>query len=138
MATWDLTETKHHIILCNGGNCSKAGAEQLTQAIRQEIASRDLDREIHTTRTLCNGRCKDQCVAIVYPEGIWYKHLQPEDAASFIRSFYDGTNELAEKVAFSWRNGHFERTEGTVVGLKREREKVAEVSKKFPVNEKTD
>lgn len=37
MATWDLSNTKHHLLICNGSSCNKAGAEELTQAIRNEI-----------------------------------------------------------------------------------------------------
>lgn len=119
LATWDLTEMKHHILLCNGGSCNRAGAEQLTQAVREEITKRGLDPVIHTTRTRCNGRCKDQCVAIVYPQGTWYKNLQSEDAEKLISSIINGKNELAEKVSYQWKVDHFERTEGTIVGEKK-------------------
>ena len=80
MATWDLSNVKHHIFICNGSSCSRVGAEELTQAIREEIADRELDDTIHTTRTRCNGRCHDKCVVIDYPKGTWYKDLKPEDS----------------------------------------------------------
>ncbi|MCY8159728.1 (2Fe-2S) ferredoxin domain-containing protein, partial [Bacillus licheniformis] len=73
MATWDLSNMKHHIFICNGSSCNRAGAEELTQVIRQEISERELDDVIHTTRTRCNGRCQDKCVAIHYPRGTWYR-----------------------------------------------------------------
>lgn len=66
MATWDLSNTKHHILICNGSSCSRVGAEELTQAIRKEISDLELDEIIHTTRTRCNGRCHDKCVVITY------------------------------------------------------------------------
>ena len=73
-------KTQHHILICNGSSCNRVEAEELTQAIRKEISGRDLDNSIHTTRTRCNGRCHDKCVAIHYPKGTWYKDLKPEDA----------------------------------------------------------
>lgn len=82
MATWDLSNMKHHIFICNGSSCNRAGAEELTQVIRQEISDRELDDFIHTTRTRCNGRCQDKCVAIHYPRGTWYRDLKPEDVPS--------------------------------------------------------
>jgi (2Fe-2S) ferredoxin len=118
MATWDLTETKHHILLCNGSSCNKAGAEELTQAVRAEIMARGLDHEIHTTRTRCNGRCQDKCVLVVYPDGTWYKDLKPEDASHLIASLSNNNENLTNKVAFQFNGVRFERTKETVIGEK--------------------
>ena len=38
MATWDLSKTKHHVLICNGSSRNQVGAEELTQAIRKEIS----------------------------------------------------------------------------------------------------
>ncbi|TMW70306.1 (2Fe-2S) ferredoxin domain-containing protein [Alteribacter natronophilus] len=58
----------------------------MTKAVRDEIKKRGLDDQIHTTRTKCNGRCDDHCVAIAYPEGSWYRGLKPEDAGALLDS----------------------------------------------------
>lgn len=49
MAAWDLSNMKHHVLICNGSSCNQAGAEVLTQAIRKEISSQEMDDTIHTT-----------------------------------------------------------------------------------------
>ena len=36
MATWDLSQTQHHLMICNGSSCNKSGAEELTQAVRKK------------------------------------------------------------------------------------------------------
>lgn len=129
MATWDFSDTKHHILLCNGSSCNKAGAEELTQAVRNEISSRGLDSSIHTSRTRCNGRCKDKCVLVVYPIGNWYRDMKPEDAPVLIESLLDPNVTFDEKIAYQYNGETFERTEGTVVGAKKTEEKVSKVSK---------
>jgi (2Fe-2S) ferredoxin len=86
MATWDLSKTKHHVLICNGGSCMVHGAEELTQEIRKEIKGQCLDDVIHTSRTRCNGRCEDKCVVIHYPSGTWYQDMEPGDAKAFIES----------------------------------------------------
>ncbi len=48
MATWNLDTTKHHVLICNGSSCNWFGAEEVTQAIRSEIANQELDPSIHT------------------------------------------------------------------------------------------
>ncbi|KAB7704403.1 (2Fe-2S) ferredoxin domain-containing protein [Bacillus aerolatus] len=128
MATWDLSNTQHHVLICNGSSCNKAGAEELTQVIRKEIAARGLDDTIHTTRTRCNGRCQDKCVVIAYPRGEWYKDLHPEDASLFVDSLLVD-KDYTGKVSHSFNGQGFEREDGVVVGVRKDKEKVRKVSK---------
>ncbi|KAB2336597.1 (2Fe-2S) ferredoxin domain-containing protein [Cytobacillus depressus] len=128
MATWDLSRTAHHVLICNGSSCSQVGAEELTQAIRKEISSREADDVIHTTRTRCNGRCQDKCVIISYPTGTWYKDLKPEDAPVFIDSLLNG-EDFEEKVSHSYNGAGFVRVDGVVTGVQKDKVKVSKVSK---------
>src|SRR5690242_21609134 len=75
VTTWNLNGTKQHVLICNGSSCMRKGGEEATQAIRNKVTELDLDETVHTTRTRCNGRCKDAPVAIVYPSGDWYKQV---------------------------------------------------------------
>src|SRR3954452_1410618 len=128
MATWDLSKTKHHVLICNGSSCSQVGAEELTQAIRNEISRRELDNIIHTTRTRCNGRCHDKCVVIHYPKGTWYKDLKPEDAPLFVDSLL-ANEDYTEKVSHSFHGQGFERSSGVITGVSKDKDKVSKVSK---------
>ncbi|MFC0274718.1 ferredoxin [Metabacillus herbersteinensis] len=128
MATWDLSNTKHHILICNGSSCNEVGAEELTQAIRKEISDREFDDAIHTTRTRCNGRCHDKCVVIDYPKGTWYRDLKPEDASPFVDSLL-ANEDYTEKVSHSFHGQGFERAAGVIDGVPKEKEKVIKVSK---------
>ena len=128
MATWDLSKTKHHVLICNGSSCNRVGAEELTQAIRKEISDRNLDDSIHTTRTRCNGRCHDKCVVINYPKGTWYKDLKPEDAPLFVDALL-ANEDYTEKVSHSFHGQSFERSPGVSTGISKDKEKVKKVSK---------
>ncbi|MBU8688305.1 (2Fe-2S) ferredoxin domain-containing protein [Priestia megaterium] len=130
MATWNLDKTKHHVFICNGSSCNQAGAEEVTQAIRNEIANQELDPYIHTTRTRCNGRCHDKCVVVSYPDGIWYKDIQHHDAREFINSLKTGQS-FSKKISHIFCGEGFQRTEGTVKGMSKEKENVIKVSKKL-------
>jgi len=85
MTTWNLKGTKSHLLICNGSSCMRKGGEEVTQAVRDEISLLGLDEEIHTTRTRCNGRCKDACIVIAYPEGNWYRVDSPEIGRQIVR-----------------------------------------------------
>ncbi|OYD08814.1 (2Fe-2S) ferredoxin domain-containing protein [Paludifilum halophilum] len=84
MGTWDLNGTRHHVLICNGGSCMRKQAEEVTRAIRGEIAAFGADPWIHTTRTRCNGRCEDGCVVIVYPDGVWYRGVTPDSGRQIV------------------------------------------------------
>lgn len=128
MATWDLSNTKHHVLICNGSSCNQVGAEELTQAIRKEISDREIDDVIHTTRTRCNGRCHDKCVVIDYPKGTWYKDLKPGDASRFIDSLLVNEDYI-EKVSHTFYDQGFKRSEGITTGVSKDKERVMKVSK---------
>lgn len=101
MSTWNLRETRCHLLICNGGSCTKRRAEEVTQAIRDEISLLGADKLIHTTRTRCNGRCTDACVVIAYPDGVWYKDISPELGRELVRKHLSG-DRLDERLVYSF------------------------------------
>jgi (2Fe-2S) ferredoxin len=114
MTTWDLKGTKHHVLICNGSSCMRKGGEEVTQAIRNEITDLDLDTVIHTTRTRCNGRCKDAPVVIVYPEGTWYKEVSPELGSKIVKQHLAGGRPLEDYIIYQYNHEGFfppEKTE---------------------------
>ncbi|MED4750947.1 (2Fe-2S) ferredoxin domain-containing protein [Brevibacillus choshinensis] len=117
MATWDLTQTKHHVLLCNGGSCNRNGGEEVTVAIRNAITEAGLDDRVHTTRTRCNGRCEDACVMIVYPEGIWYQNVTPEDASRLVEEHFLKGEPVASMISHRFDQQSFVREEDTIPGI---------------------
>ena len=87
MAIKDLNKVDKHLFLCNGGSCKLLGAEESTAAIRAYIKDCGMDESIHTTKTLCNGRCKDGPIVIAQPDGIWFKGITRELAGTLVLEF---------------------------------------------------
>jgi (2Fe-2S) ferredoxin len=73
MAIKDLTKVQKILFICNGGTCSKSGADENTSQLRTHITENDLDDEIHTVRTKCLGQCTWGPMIFMHPEGLWYK-----------------------------------------------------------------
>ncbi|OIK09227.1 NADH dehydrogenase [Bacillus sp. MUM 116] len=113
MTTWNLNGTKHHVLICNGSSCMRKGGEEATLAIRNEINNLDLDGYIHTTRTRCNGRCKDAPVAIVYPEGTWYKEVTPEIGSRIVQQHLLGGTLLQDQIIYQFDGIGFKHPEKT-------------------------
>lgn len=69
------TEGRHH--------CAELGAEKVLRRLRDEVERRNL-RHVRTTRMGCNHQHHQGPILIVYPDGIWYGHLRPEDVTEII------------------------------------------------------
>lgn len=120
LTMWDFSQTKHHILLCNGGSCMRQGGEEVTQAIRAAITRAGADDLIHTTRTRCNGRCEEACVVIVYPSGVWLNQVKPADAGAIVSALQSG--ELPQElISHVYQTDHFVRAKSADRG-KRKRE----------------
>lgn len=117
MTMWDLSLTRHHLLICNGGSCMMNGGEEVTQAIRDEIARLCADDILHTTRTRCNGRCEEACVVIAYPDGIWYKHVTPKTALEIVRQHAEEQQPPSPLISHRFGGQGFVRTEGTSQGV---------------------
>ena len=118
MTTWNLTQMQRHLLICNGATCMGAGAEEVTQQIRDEIRVNQLDEQIHTSRTRCNGRCKDKCVVIEYPKGTWYSVQQEETARAIV---HESVKE--ESIIYSMEHGERQRGETRIKGLNKYRKR---------------
>ena len=127
MTTWNLQGTKHHILICNGSSCMRKGGEEATKAIRDEISHLNVDNLIHTTRTRCNGRCKDAPIAIVYPEGTWYKDVTADIGSKIVHKYLASGCSLEENIIYQYdQEGFFppEKTESIAGVSKMEKRKV--------------
>lgn len=107
MATWNLSKTKQHLLFCNGSSCNRKGAEETTLAIRYELTEKGLDDYVHTTRTRCNGRCKDAPVVISYPDGTWFKEVTEDMASEFVEKFIQSNQLLEKNTSHVIENGTF-------------------------------
>jgi len=117
VATWDLSQTTHHVLICNGGSCMRKGGEEVTVALRESISRAGLDDVVHTSRTRCNGRCEDACVVIVYPEGIWYENVTPEDADLLVEQHLRNGEPVESLMTHRFMPGGFARTESARRGI---------------------
>lgn len=93
------------------------GAEGVTAAIRDEIALHHADSLIHTTRTLCNGRCEDACTVVQYPGGAWYRHMTPADGRLLVRQLLQEQCPLPEQTAYVYQHQQLTATGTAAAGV---------------------
>ncbi len=72
------------ITLCSGSACHATGSGKVAAALEQEIESQGVATEVVFRRTGCHGFCEQGPIVVIYPQGICYLKVQPEDMAEII------------------------------------------------------
>jgi (2Fe-2S) ferredoxin/2-polyprenyl-3-methyl-5-hydroxy-6-metoxy-1,4-benzoquinol methylase len=88
---------RYHVFVCDQQKpegvpcCSARGSGKTIDALRREIAAQGLMDEVQITVCGSLGLCERGPNLIVYPEGVWYSGVQPEDVPELVKShFRDG------------------------------------------------
>lgn len=119
MTTWDLSDTRRLVLLCNGDTCSERGGDAVTVALRRALAARGLDPEVHTARTRCLGRCDDGCTVVVQPDNVWYRDITPQLAERIVQEHLVHDRPLRTHVSFEPNAGTLNQVSGTRPGKKK-------------------
>lgn len=85
---------KTHVFVCTGTSCSKANSEATLARFWEVLAERDLlygkRGSMHGTVivTTCGsvGLCSIGPAVLIYPDGMWYYGVQPEDVDEIVES----------------------------------------------------
>jgi len=87
----------HHVAVCTNQTCATDGAPAVLERLRQ--AARDSDAcDARITRSSCLGRCGDGPMVAVYPDGVWYGGVAPDDADRIVSSHLDRERIVSDLV----------------------------------------
>ena len=75
---------RSHLLLCGGTGCHASGSPGVKSALLEEIVKRKLADEVKVVETGCNGFCALGPIMVVYPEGVIYMNLKPEDMPELV------------------------------------------------------
>ncbi|MEN2983402.1 MAG: NADH-quinone oxidoreductase subunit NuoF [Dictyoglomaceae bacterium] len=73
-----------HILICAGAACISAGEESFKSALEKELKEAKIYEEVKIIETGCFGTCDLGPVMVIYPEGIFYIRLKPQDARDIV------------------------------------------------------
>ena len=74
------------ITLCSGSACHATGSGKVAAALVEEIEKQGVASEVVFRRTGCHGFCEQGPIVVIYPQGICYLKVQPEDIAEIIQT----------------------------------------------------
>ncbi len=83
-AEFGAPNVRKHLLVCTGGGCIASGALDIRDALRDSLDKHGLSRECKVIETGCLGPCAIGPVVAVYPEGVLYQGVTPEDAPEIV------------------------------------------------------
>jgi (2Fe-2S) ferredoxin len=91
----------HHFLLCTGSNCfPDVGAKTLKVLNKRCKALREDDCiSVYLTEVKCLRLCRMGPLAVVYPDGVWYHGVTPENGLRIVEEHLVGGN-VVEELAF--------------------------------------
>jgi (2Fe-2S) ferredoxin/SAM-dependent methyltransferase len=78
--------------------CPKSGAFAVLEAIDREVQASGLDNDVQLTTSGCMGLCDEGPIIVVYPEGVWYRKVQPSDAREIVTAHLKDGKPVARLV----------------------------------------
>lgn len=75
---------RKQVLVCGNADCADRGSVALIGNLRREIKQAGAAKQVRITRTSCMGRCGEGPTVVVYPDGIWYREVQADDAAELV------------------------------------------------------
>jgi NADH-quinone oxidoreductase subunit F len=91
--------TKTRIRICAGTGCRACGSEEVIEAFNKEIASQGISADVEIKATGCHGFCERGTLIVLYPEGILYQTVKPEDVPEILGRTVVG-KELIERLLY--------------------------------------
>jgi (2Fe-2S) ferredoxin len=83
---------RFHVFVCENrrheadprGSCAARGSEAVRQAFKDELRRRGLSSTVRANSAGCLDACAHGPTVVIYPEGVWYAHVQPEDVPEIV------------------------------------------------------
>jgi (2Fe-2S) ferredoxin/SAM-dependent methyltransferase len=94
----------HHVFVCDQKKpegapcCSARGSARIIDMLRREIAKQGLGDRVQVTLSGSLGLCERGPNMIVYPEGVWYSGVQPEDVEEIVREHF-GSGRVVTRLS---------------------------------------
>ncbi|NMB46374.1 MAG: NADH-quinone oxidoreductase subunit NuoF [Firmicutes bacterium] len=77
-----------HVLVCAGAGCVSSNCLEVEAALQDELEKVGLTEEVKVVETGCIGTCDLGPVMIVYPEGVFYQKLSPDDAREIVNEHF--------------------------------------------------
>jgi NADH-quinone oxidoreductase subunit F len=88
------------ITICSGTGCRAFASEKVSVAFEEEIRTQGLESKVDIRRTGCHGFCEKGPLVVIYPEGICYLQVKPEDVPEIVTET-DVGKQVIERLLYT-------------------------------------
>ncbi|MDR1870639.1 MAG: NAD(P)H-dependent oxidoreductase subunit E, partial [Deltaproteobacteria bacterium] len=71
-------------MICGDTGCASSGSKALVEAFREELAARNLEKNVEIVVIGCHGFCEMGPLLVIYPDDVYYIRLRPDDVPEII------------------------------------------------------
>ncbi len=75
---------KAHVMMCGGAGCISSKCQEVVDAMKASLEKNGIADQVQIILTGCMGPCDMGPVAIVYPQGTFYRRLKAKDADAIV------------------------------------------------------
>ena len=76
--------TKPCISVCSGTGCHASGCVAVTETLREALKKKNLEDKVEVRTTGCHGFCERGPITVIFPSGIFYQMVTPDDVEEII------------------------------------------------------
>ncbi|HUT84465.1 MAG TPA: NADH-quinone oxidoreductase subunit NuoF [Thermodesulfobacteriota bacterium] len=87
------------ITICAGTGCLACGCEKVVDGFKKEIEKQKLQDRVTLRLTGCPGFCERGPLVVIYPKGIFYQQVTPEDITEILEKTI-AKDELVERLLY--------------------------------------
>ena len=83
-----MANFRAHVLICTGTGCTSSGSFAARDALVKELKKAGLENEVCVVETGCMGRCDLGPVALVYPDGTFYRSVVAADVPKLVQEHF--------------------------------------------------
>jgi (2Fe-2S) ferredoxin len=89
-----MAKFQRHVFVCLNertpddprGCCLARGSGEVLEAFRKALHARGLKRMVRANKSGCLDQCAHGVTVVVYPDAVWYGHVEPSDVEEIVDS----------------------------------------------------
>ena len=93
-----MPQFEHHVFVCHNvrpadaprPSCTTDGKSEVFTQLQQLSKAAGLAPKVRINKSMCLDQCEHGPTVVVYPEAVWYGHVQASDAAEIVEQHLVG------------------------------------------------